>query len=202
MQPGRAGGDWDLPVVLAGRGEPVRVDSGQWSLRLASRSDIKPPRGPRHHCPLVTMKAVVLTLLAIGLILQPSETSPSPGQGHGNRAGVGAIQGDRGALRESTHPEGQRERRWRKGTGSREVRWKEAEAAAGRRDFCPCPRPPLGRLAVQPGWSNGSPRAGRARGGSSPDRRAQGLALGGQTDKGGTESLQSREEVQGQKASS
>lgn len=71
----------------------------------------KATRSPAHCRPLVTMKAVLLTLLAVSLALRPGETSATMGPGHGNRAGGGGGQSGetRGALREGTHPEGQRE---------------------------------------------------------------------------------------------
>lgn len=65
----RGSRDWDLPSM------PDRVDNGRRSPPppAASQSDIKPPRGARHCCLPVTMKAILLVLLAT-LALQPGET--------------------------------------------------------------------------------------------------------------------------------
>lgn len=69
----------------------------------------KATRSPALGRPLVTMKAV-LALLAVGLALQPGETSAPMGQSNGTALGEGGQSGEtRGALSKGTHPEGQRE---------------------------------------------------------------------------------------------
>lgn len=107
----------------------------------------KATRSPAHCRPLVTMKAVLLTLLAVSLALRPGETSATMGPGHGNRAGGGGDnQGRPEGHSERGPTQKDRERRWRWGDGGREVRWKVREAAAGRRGLGPCRCPPLGQL--------------------------------------------------------
>lgn len=70
----------------------------------------KATRSPALGRPLVTMKAVLLALLAVGLALQPGETSAPMGQSDGTALGERGQSGEtRGALSEGTHPEGQRE---------------------------------------------------------------------------------------------
>lgn len=104
-----------LTVLTMGGGAPPPP--------AASQSDIKPPRGARHCCLPVTMKAILLVLLAT-LALQPGETWAGHRAGPREQDWRWGRPREAGGAQRGAPAQRHRERSRRRRTGQRESRWK------------------------------------------------------------------------------